>query len=79
MTAEEVKSALLLLSDEEIKKLLISGNLVVDPYDRQRAINKIAGLDGGCDTCDKKSVKRVTVTYVNGSGEPQDCINCKNK
>lgn len=79
MTAQEVRTQLLLISDQDIKRLLSKGNLVVEPFDRERAINKIAGLDGGCDTCDKKSTKRVPVTYVNGSGVKQDCKDCKNK
>lgn len=78
MTAEQVKNLLSNANDVEIKKLLLTGNLVVEPYDRTKAINKIAGLDGGCSSCEEKSSgKRVSVTYVNGSGESQDCLNCK--
>lgn len=80
MTPEQVKNLLLNANDDEIKKLLLMGSLVVEPYERTKAINKIAGLDGGCSSCEEKSSgKRVPVIYVNGSGESKDCVNCKNK
>lgn len=59
MTPDEVRSMLLQLDDNAIKSLLLKGNLTVDPYDREKAINKIAGLDSGCDSCNEKSKKKV--------------------
>jgi len=76
MTPDEVRNMLLQLDDNAIKSLLLKGNLTVDPYDREKAINKISGLDGGCDSCNEKSKKKyANVTYVNGV-PTQNCQNC---
>jgi hypothetical protein len=75
-TPEQIRDMLMKVDDNGIKELLFQGNLTVDPYDRDKAINKISGLSVGCDTCDQKANKKyASVTYVNGS-EKQDCKNC---
>lgn len=76
MTQEQAKIALQGQTDSQIQQLLLLGGLSVIPYDRAKAIDKIAGLDGGCEGCNKSS-NRATVNYVNGTGKKEDCSNCK--
>lgn len=68
----EARAEMVKLSDDDIKHLLrVSGRTVL-PYNRENAIDMLAGPNGDCSGCNQSGIK---VSYINSQDNPP-CKTC---